>query len=132
LADNVHTQRHLGHVRFYALAGIGGRRDRQVRRVIRGGPLAAWVPADRTAAVMLAACLVLTALGFGIGGYALGRRHRTAIEALTARCPVSWNGAHACRLQQGHSGKHVSGSGWNYAAADDADARPPRATGGRR
>jgi hypothetical protein len=103
----------------------------KVRPVIRGGPLAAREPAGRTAAVMLAASLALT-LGFGMWGYALGRRHRTAIEALTARCPVSWNGAHACRLQQGHSGKHVSGSGWNYAAADDADARPPRATGGRR
>jgi hypothetical protein len=100
--------------------------------------LAARVPADRTAAVKLAASLALTALGFGMWGYALGRRHRTAIEALTARCPVSWNGVHACRLQQGHRGKHVSGSGWNYddpralrphpvvAAADDADGRPPQ------
>jgi hypothetical protein len=88
--------------------------------------------------VKLAASLALTALGFGMWGYALGRRHCTAIEALTARCPVSRNGALACRLQQGHSGKHVSGSGWSYddpralrrhrvvAAADDADGRPPQ------
>jgi hypothetical protein len=63
--------------------------------------------------VRLAASLALTALGFGMWGYVFGRRRRTAIEALTARCPVV-DGAHACRLQQGHSGKHVSGSGWSY------------------
>jgi hypothetical protein len=48
------------------------------------------------------------------GGPLAAREPAGRTAALTARCPVSWNGAHACRLQQGHSGKHVSGSGWNY------------------
>jgi hypothetical protein len=93
--------------------------------------LAARVPADRTAAVMLAACLALTAFGFGIGGYALGRRHRTAIEALTAlprvlerraRLPPAAGPQRQARLGQR---LELRGRGRRRCPAAASDGRPP-------